>query len=73
VFDPDPLLRRMKLTRALLADSEQRIEASKVVALLEESARLSGSPTFGLRMAESRQLADFGVVSLLFKHQRTLR
>jgi AraC-like DNA-binding protein len=63
----------MKLTRALLADSEQRIDASKVVALLEESARLSGSPTFGLRMAESRQLADFGVVSLLFKHQRTLR
>jgi AraC-like DNA-binding protein len=57
----------------LLADSERRIDATRVVTLLEESARLSGSPTFGLRMAESRQLADFGVVSLLLKHQRTLR
>jgi AraC-like DNA-binding protein len=72
-FDPDPLLARLRLNRSELADSEARIDAGTVIALLEESARLSGSPTFGLRMAESRQLADFGVVSLLFKHQRTLR
>jgi AraC-like DNA-binding protein len=57
----------------MLAESERRIDASKVATLLEESARLSGSLTFGLRMAESRQLSDFGVVSLLLKHQRTLR
>ncbi len=57
----------------MLNDGEGRLEATLVVTLLEESARLSGSPTFGLRMAESRQLADFGVVSLLLKHQRTLR
>ena len=57
----------------MLADGERRLEATLVITLLEESARLSGSPTFGLRMAESRQLADFGVVSLLLKHQRTLR
>jgi AraC-like DNA-binding protein len=72
-FDPQPLLERLGLRHVLLADSEARIDAEKVVTLLEESARLSGSPTFGLRMAESRQLADFGVVSLLLKHQRTLR
>ena len=57
----------------MLADPDQRIDAARVITLLEESARLSGVPTFGLRMAESRQLADFGVVSLLLKHQRTLR
>jgi AraC-like DNA-binding protein len=57
----------------MLADSERRIDAAVAATLLEESARLSGSLTFGVRMAESRQLADFGVVSLLLKHQRTLR
>jgi AraC-like DNA-binding protein len=57
----------------MLADEDRRLEATLAIALLEESARLSGSPTFGLRMAESRQLADFGVVSLLLKHQPTLR
>ena len=72
-FDPDPLLGRLRLNRAMLVDADRRLEATQVIALLEESARLSGSPTFGLRMAESRQLADFGVVSLLLKHQRTLR
>jgi AraC-like DNA-binding protein len=72
-LDPEPLLSDVGLSRAMLADIEQRIDATKVIRLLEESARLSGSLTFGLRMAESRQLSDFGVVSLLLKHQRTLR
>jgi AraC-like DNA-binding protein len=36
------------------------------------SARVSGCETFGLRMAELRQLSDFGEVSLLLSHQRTL-
>ncbi len=44
-----------------------------MVALLEEAAAGSGCITFGLRMAESRQLSSFGVVSLLISHQATLR
>ena len=43
------------------------------VSLLEESARASQCLTFGLRMAETRQLTDLGAVSLLLTHKRTLR
>jgi AraC-like DNA-binding protein len=43
------------------------------VQLLENSAAHSGCQTFGLRMAESRQLSDLGAVSLLLTHQPTLR
>ena len=72
-LNPQPLLHRVNLSRKLLADPEQRIPLAAVITLLEESARVTGCSTFGLRMAESRQLADFGVVSLLLTHQRTLR
>ena len=57
----------------MLADPERRIPAAAAVRLLEDSARQTGCDTFGLRMAESRQLSDFGVVSLLLIHQPTLR
>jgi AraC-like DNA-binding protein len=72
-LDPTPLLRKLGLSRSLLADPERRIPLSAVAALLEGSAEASRCITFGLRMAESRQLADFGVVSLLLSHQPTLR
>ncbi len=72
-LDTDSVLTAVGLRRAMLSDPEERIDAAKVIALLEESARRSGLPTFGLRMAESRQLSDFGAVSLLLKHQKTLR
>ena len=57
----------------MLADPERRIPAAAAVKLLEDSAQPGGCDTFGLRMAESRQLSDFGVVSLLLIHQPTLR
>ena len=41
--------------------------------LLEESARVSGCTTIGLRMAEKRQLSDLGMLSLLMVHQPALR
>ena len=72
-LNPQPVLHRVNLSRKHLANSEQRIPLAAVITLLEESARASGCATFGLRMAESRQLADFGVVSLLLTHQKTLR
>jgi AraC-like DNA-binding protein len=72
-LNPQPLLHAVGLSRSMLADPERRIPAAAAVALLEESARVSGCETFGLRMAESRQLSDFGVVSLLLIHQPTLR
>lgn len=68
-----PLLRAAGLTRAMLADPDQRIPAERCAALLEAAAQTAACPTFGLRMAESRQLADFGVMSLLISQQPTLR
>ena len=72
-LNPRPLLREAHLGRELIANPEQRIPLSAVTALLEASAGASGCITFGLRMAESRQLAHFGAVSLLLAQQATLR
>jgi AraC-like DNA-binding protein len=72
-FNPTPALRRAGLRRAMLRDPDQRIPANAALDLLESSALLSGFTAWGLRMAELRQLSDFGGVSLLISHQRTLR
>ena len=72
-LNPQPWLHAAGLSRAMLADPERRIPAAAAVRLLEHSAHASGCDTFGLRMAEARQLSDFGVVSLLLIHQPTLR
>ena len=72
-LDPTSLLRQVGFTSSMLSDQEQMLPARSVVTLLEESARASGCQSFGLRMADRRQLADFGLVSLLIAHQPTLR
>jgi AraC-like DNA-binding protein len=72
-LDPNRMLRRVQLDPAVLKKPDTRIPAASVVRLLETSAEQSGCTDFGLRMAESRRLSDFGAISLLMKHQRTLR
>ncbi|MBV4520246.1 AraC family transcriptional regulator [Pseudomonas sp. SWRI74] len=72
-FNPRDALAAVGLSRAQLLAPEHRIPIDSAVRLLEDSAAASGCQTFGLSMAESRQLSDFGVVSLLLSHQRTLR
>ncbi|VVO50393.1 AraC family transcriptional regulator [Pseudomonas fluorescens] len=72
-FNPRDALAAVGLSRAQLLAPEHRIPIDAAVRLLEDSAAASGCQTFGLSMAESRQLSDFGVVSLLLSHQRTLR
>lgn len=72
-FNPRDVLAAVGLSKAQLLAPEQRIPIDSAVRLLEDSAAASGCQTFGLSMAESRQLSDFGVVSLLLSHQRTLR
>lgn len=67
-----PLLRRAGLPRMMMSDPEQMLPARSVVHLLEDSADASACMTFGLRMAEHRQLSDLGLVSLLIVHQPTL-
>lgn len=72
-LNPHALLADVGLNKTLLQTPEHRIPIDSAVRLLENSANASGCQYFGLSMAESRQLSDFGVVSLLLTHQRTLR
>jgi AraC-like DNA-binding protein len=72
-LDAGAMLRRAGIDRRAFADPDLWIPAAEVVDLLELSAAASGCETFGLRMAESRQLSDFGAVSLVITHQATLR
>jgi AraC-like DNA-binding protein len=71
-LDPLPLLRRSGLTRSMVEHIEQMLPARSVIRLLEESAEAASCATFGLQMAERRELADLGMVSLLIAHQQTL-
>lgn len=71
-LDPLPLLRRAGLARSMVENPEQMLPARSVIRLLEESAEAASCPTFGLQMAERRELADLGMVSLLIAHQQTL-
>ncbi|SFM10644.1 AraC family transcriptional regulator [Variovorax sp. OV329] len=71
--DPGAALRRAGLRSARIRDPDQLIEARVVAQLLEDTARATGCESIGLRMAEQRQLSNFGVVGLLLVHQPTLR
>src|SRR5215469_17280225 len=70
---PRVLLREAGLDLSALSDPDIRVSAAAVMRLLDQAAVRSGCETFGLRMAESRRLSDFGAVSLLIAHQPTLR
>jgi AraC-like DNA-binding protein len=72
-LNPSQMLARVGLDHAMLADPDSRIPAGAVVTLLEESANAAQCLTFGLRMAQTRQLTDLGAISLLLTHKRTLR
>lgn len=72
-LDPLPPLRAAGISRAWLAVPDHPVPTDAVVNLLDASAAASGCDSFALRMAQARQLADFGVLSLLISHQRTLR
>lgn len=72
-LDPDRMLARVGLTRAMLADPDGFLPGGAMALLLEESARESGCEAFGLLVGESRKISGLGALSLLFSHQRTAR
>lgn len=72
-LNPYQLLSSAEIYPAHLNDYKQRIPVDNAIRLLEKSAELSGCDVFGLYMAEERQLADFGELSLLLSYQHTLR
>lgn len=71
--DPDSCMRRVGLRPSLVSEQDQMLDSSLVAALLEEAVRATGCESFGLRMAQTRQLSNFGAVSFLLMHQPTLR
>lgn len=72
-IDPHPLLVEQDLSAGLLTNPELLIPARSAIRLLERSAQETGCVTLGLRMAESRTIANLGAASLLIAHQPTLR
>ncbi|KWI51378.1 AraC family transcriptional regulator [Burkholderia pseudomultivorans] len=71
--DADKALRVAGLRPVLVREPDQLIDAALAVQVIEDAAEAVQCDTLGLRMAESRQLSHFGVVSLLLLHQPTLR
>lgn len=72
-LDPNRMLMDAGLSPSMLADPDLKLPADKVAQLLDDSARQSGIESFGLRMAETRQLSNLGPVGLLIRDQPTLR
>jgi AraC-like DNA-binding protein len=72
-LDPFRMLRMAKLPARALDDPNMMISAVSVGWLLEESARLSGQEAFGLLLAETRSLANLGMLALVIREEPTLR
>ncbi len=72
-LDPFRMLRMAKLPAVVLDDPNLMISVDSVVWLLEESARLSGQEAFGLLLAETRSLANLGILALAIREEPTLR
>ncbi len=71
--DPLPLLKEAGLAPSLTEHPDQLVSARLVVRLLEKSAALANCSSLGVMMAEGRNLADLGAVSLLLSYQPNLR
>jgi AraC-like DNA-binding protein len=72
-LDPFRMLRMAKLPAGVLDDPNLLISVDSVGWLLEESARLSGQEAFGLLLAETRSLANLGMLALVIREEPTLR
>uniref|UniRef100_UPI003F4940D5 AraC family transcriptional regulator n=1 Tax=Cupriavidus necator TaxID=106590 RepID=UPI003F4940D5 len=72
-LDPQVLLRAAGVSFKALIDPDMRISVSAVIRLLEASAQAAGVEDFGLRMAETRQLANLGPVAFVMREESTLR
>ena len=72
-LDPLRMLADAGLSASVLREPDLMLPADRVGQLLESSAAASGLESFGLRMAESRQLSNLGRVGMLIRDQPTLR
>ena len=72
-LDPARMLTDAGLSPSVLREPDLKIPVDRVGRLLEASAAASGNESFGLCMAESRQLSNLGPVGLLIRDQPTVR
>src|SRR5262245_55149383 len=72
-LDPHAMIAQHGLPPACLTDSEIRVSAVATAQLLEDSARLSGKPDFGLRLSARLSLSNIGAVAILVREQPTMR
>jgi len=72
-LDPYVMLRQAGLHPTVLADPENWISAGRVLNLLEQCAFESRRDDFGVLLGECRTFASLGPVSLLLRHEITLR
>jgi AraC-like DNA-binding protein len=72
-LDPYCMLRGVQIDPALLSEPENWLSARRVADLLEQSARQSCRDDFALMLAACRAFPSLGPISLLLKHQATLK
>jgi AraC-like DNA-binding protein len=72
-LNPEALLASVGIDRRALGDPEMRISAPAFGRLLELAAQQSRVETFGLRMAETRNISILGPVGLLLREEPTVR
>ncbi|WP_218511103.1 AraC family transcriptional regulator [Variovorax sp. dw_308] len=72
-LDPVQMLHDVGLNPNVLRQPDLLIPVERVTELLHISASKSGNESFGLCMAESRQLSNLGAVGLLIRDQASLR
>jgi AraC-like DNA-binding protein len=72
-LDGQRMLREAGISWQALESPENRLPASMVSKLLEDSAERSGCDSFGLLLANTRSFASLGPVSLLLTHLANAR
>jgi AraC-like DNA-binding protein len=70
--DPAPLLRRQRITPAMLADDEALIPIRAAARLLESSAAAANCPDFGLRLANHQDISVLGPVAIAIRNEPTV-
>lgn len=72
-LDPFQLLAQARLTPVQLNDPENWLPASKALDLIDSSAFQSGRDDFGVLLGMTRTFTSLGPVSLLMKHEASIR
>ncbi|WP_322053394.1 AraC family transcriptional regulator [Paraburkholderia bannensis] len=72
-LNPEAMMRKVGLTSRSLVDPDMPISPTAVSQLLEDSAAQAGVEDFGLQLAEHRQLANLGPISLVMREAPSAR